>query len=354
MRAAEVFNAGTRGYSGSRGMLGALRARGPRAGLVEELLNMSDAESCAAHLRQSPFLDGIDSGSSLADLQRALRSACVIFGRKLTIFLGGPARRMIETHLLRYGVWNVKVLFRRSVMPAGDGISDDLYPSAACYVPPRQRATIDSPEKVVGLTEGSRLEKATRIAYETYQKGEKDLFLFELALDREYLLGVWDAAQRVNLTEGSRLRRTLIVPGLGLNAIIWGLWLRSYHGMAAEEVMTLLTLPAKLVRTEAYLKFLQTGDPAVVEGAREVTAAGRFLAAAGAPQDVPAWHRLSRRYLWGRLNSRSMGIVFDISSLVMNLMKWEFVVDDAITVVTAKSLGLKREEIGPLLATQAA
>jgi len=349
-----MFNSGMKGYSGSRGMLGALRARGPRPNLIEELLNMSDAEGCAAYLRQSPFLEGLDTGNSLADLQRALRSACFAFGRKLALFLGGPALGVIETHLLRYGVWNLKALLRQCVTRSAGDTSDNLYPTAICYVPPRQRALLDSPEKVVALAEGTALEKSAKIAIELYQRGEKDLFLFELALDREYMLMLWSAARRVNLAEGSRLRSAIVVPRLGLNAIIWGLWLKSYHAMPAEKIMTLLALPAELVRPGPYLKFLQTGDASRIEGAKELMVARKQMAEAGMPQDVTAWHRLARKYLWARLNTRTLGIAFDISSLVTNLMKWEYVVDDAIAVTTGKALGLKREEIVPLLVTQAA
>jgi vacuolar-type H+-ATPase subunit C/Vma6 len=335
-------------------MLGALRARAPQPALIEELLNMSDADGCAAYLRQSPFLEGVETGNSQRELERALRIASITFARKLSIFLGGPARGLVQAFMLRYGVWNLKALFRGAVGARVDGASDFLYPGVPCYVSPRQRATIDVPEKAIALCEGGPLEKPARMAFDVYEKGEKDLFLFELTLDREYAITVWAAASRVNLTEGARLRRSLVAPALGLNAIIWGMWLKAYHAMSPEEAVTLLTVPSELIRPDSFVRFMQTGDVSAIVGDREVTAAGRHLAASAQPSDVAAWQRLSRRYMWSRLNNKAFGIVFDICSIVTALMKWEYIVDDAIAVTSGKALGMSREDIEPLLATRAA
>jgi hypothetical protein len=46
--------------------------------------------------------------------------------------------------------------------------------------------------------------------------------------------------------------------------------------------------------------------------------------------------------------------MFDISTLLRALMRWELIVEDAITVTSARSMGLEREDILPLLATKAA
>lgn len=349
-----MFNSGVRGYSGARGMLGALRARAPQPGLIEELLGMSDAEGCASYLRQSPFLDGVDTGSGQRELERALRVASVTFARKLSIFLGGAARGLVQTHMLRYGIWNLKALFRGAL---GGGVgqgNDSLYPGVPCYVSPRQRASIDAPEKAIAHCEGGPLEKVARAAFDIYEKGEKDLFLFELTLDREYMAMLWSAASRLNMVEGGRLRRSIVAPALGLNAMMWGMWLKTYHAASAEEAVTLLTVPTDLIRPDSFVRFIQSGDISAIVGDHEVTAAGRQVAASAPPADVASWQKLSRRYMWKRLNNKTFGIVFDICSIATALMKWDYIVDDAIAVTSGKALGMSREQIEPLLATRAA
>jgi len=349
-----VLNAGIRGYSGARGVLGALKARAPQAQLVEELLGMSDAESCASRLRALSFLEGVESGAGQADLERALRTACIVFGKKLTRFLAGPAGGFIETLLLRYGAYNLKVLFREALTKRVGAGGMALYPLAPFYVSGRQRATLDTVEKVASLAEGTKLGEGARLAYEVYKERGEDLFFFEFTLDREYASLLWSAAERVNLTEGHRLRERLVIPYLGTNAIVWGLWLKRYRGMGAVEIMNLLPVPAGVMNPASYLRLVQAKEPGEVAGAIESARLLRFLGKTEVPADVSAWQKTARRFVWETVSARDLGIIFDISTLAVALVRWELIVDDCITVASGKGLGLAREQIEPLLATRAA
>ncbi len=344
-----MFNAGIKGYSGARGILGALRARAPHAGLVEQLLSTSDAGSCASQLRSLDLLRELTPGPSPADLEKNLRTGCIIFTRKITNFVGGPAKRFIDAYTLRYAFHNLKVLFRDALTRRTD-FPDNLYPRTALYVDSRRRAALDTPEKVIAHAVGTPLEKPANLAYDVYQNASNDLFLFELALDREYALLLWQAAKRVNLSQGRRLKK-LVRPYLALNAVVWGLWLKINRSMSPEEIMNLLPVPSDIIGPGAYLDILRSGKTQDIADAVGVAAPGLSLGDVSAPADVTAWHRLARRLTWNSLAAKKLTVIFDISTLMIAIMRWEFVVDDLITVTAAKSLGLAREEIAQMLAT---
>jgi len=348
-----MLNAGMRGYSAARGLVGALKARAPHPDLVEELLAMSDAQACASHLGALPFVHGIEGADSLAGTEHALRTACVVFAQRVTRFLTGPASEFLSTYLLHYGVYNVKVLFRAALSGVKEEGREALYPIRHLYVPSRERLTLDAPEKVVAFTEGTRLEKPVKVAYEMY-KNSGDLFTFELSLDREYALMLWEASRAINMAEGQRLRRSVIVPSLGVNAIVWALWLKTHRAMSAEQIMNIVPLPARIIPMDTFVLMVQAGNFAGVARMARVGVLARFLARHGTPADVSSWHRLSRRFVWSSINSRGLSAVFDIATLVSTLMKWEFIVDDAITVTAGKAAGLGPDDIVPLLATKAA
>jgi vacuolar-type H+-ATPase subunit C/Vma6 len=349
-----MLNAGIKGYSGARGLLGALKARGPRPALVEDLLNMSDAANCASYLRSLPFVQGVDTGASAGELEKGLRAACMVFGRKLSSFLGGASQDFMESYLLRYSVENVRVLFRRALVGQAQAGGEPLYPQAEVYASPRERASLDAVEKVVDFTKGTALEKPVQAAYELYHAAGGDVFIFELSLDAQYANMLWAAANRVYLYEGSRLLRRVVIPQLSTNAVVWGMWLKVHHGMKPEEIMTRLHVPADVIRPDRYLGIIKAEDAGAAAAAVKAGPLREFLAAKEPLGDVALWHRLSRRYIWGLLGARELGILFDITTLVIALMRWEFIVDDAITVTAAKSMGLGRDEIVPLLTTQAA
>jgi vacuolar-type H+-ATPase subunit C/Vma6 len=348
-----MFNAGLRGYSAARGLVGALRARAPYPDLVEELLAMSDAQACASHLGALPFVHGIEGADGPAGAEHTLRTACAVFGQRITRFLTGPASEFLSTYLLRYGVYNVKVLFRAALSGVKEEGREALYPIRHLYVSPRERLTLDAPEKVVAFTEGTRLEKPVQVAYEMY-KASGDLFIFELSLDREYALMLWEASQATSLTEGRRLRQRVILPYLGINAIVWALWLKTHHAMSAEQIVNVLPVPSRIIRVDTFVLLVQAGNFAEVARAAKVGQLARFLARHEMPGDVSSWHRLSRRFIWSLINARDLSAVFDIATLTSTLMKWEFIVDDAITVTAGKAAGLGHDEIVPLLATKAA
>ena len=77
-----------------------------------------------------------------------------------------------------------------------------------------------------------------------------------------------------------------------------------------------------------------------------------FLRRTDLPKDLVGLHRAARRFTWRLLASPKKSMRFDISTLVAALMRWEFIVEDAITVTGARAVGLTRDEIEPLLATQ--
>ena len=349
-----MFSAGIRGYSGARGMLGALRAREPKQPIVEELLNQPDAAAAFNHLRSMPFLAGIASGDKPVEIERDLRYGCVLFGKKLADFTGGAAQKFLKTYLLHYEVHNLKALFRRALAGKAEARTDDLYPVAPVYSSASRVGALSTPERVVALAEKTRLEGAVKTAYGEYQANTGDLFRFDLSLDRELMLMLWSAAERTGPVESWRLKQVILMPLLGTRALVWGLWLKHYHGMSAQEIMGVLLVPSGLIDAEVFIATIQAEDMRQAAEAVSFEPLKEFLAETGVPEDIVSWQRLLRRFVWGRVAKRDMGMIFDAATLMREILRWEHVVEDAITVASGKSLEMGREDIVPLLATQAA
>ena len=350
-----MLSAGISGYAGARGVLGALKARGPRQNLVEELLSLGDAEAVAARLRALPMLEGRSAATDLAGLERDLRQAVYTFGMKLAAFIGGPAKGFIETYLLHYHVHNLEVLFRRALSKETGAAG--LYPIGPFNPTDRQLAGLDSPEKVVEFAQGTELQAMALEAFEAYRAGEGDLFRWELSLERQYLARVWQAAGRVLPPESWRLKKTLVVPFVGMTAFVWALGLKRYRKTGGAELAALLPMPKDLLDAGALAEIARNDDLAAAAEeipSKELRGLVRAILAAQRPEGPAGWHRTVKRVVWRQLSTKKLRATFDITTLMTALMGWEYVVADAITVANGKALGLERERIETLLATTAA
>lgn len=349
-----MFNAGLKGYSGARGVMGALRSRSPKAALPVEMLDLPDAAACMSRIRSLPFTAGIQSGDTMPDVERDMRLAVIIFARRMEGFLGGAAKDFLATYLLHYDIHNLKVLFRGAVSGRADTPPRDLYPIDKRYTNPSDPGALANLDNVIGLMKGTRLEAVAAEAYDIYRKFDNDLSRFELALDRRYYLLLWQESGNIRLMEGQRLRKGVLAPLIGGMAVAWGLWLGQYRGMGPEEILSTVQVPGEIIRPEVYLR-LARGEN-VVEAARAIGIEPlvEFFSEGGKSGDAIETHRLVRRFIWRTVSRRELGAGFDISTIVRSVMEWEYIVDDAISVMRAKSLGLRRDEIEPLLATRAA
>ena len=284
-----------------------------------------------------------------------LRYSVLVFGRRLTTFLSGRAKEVIEAYLLRYHIHNLTALFRRSLTHDEEPVAETLYPIKPFYGSDRELALLDSPEKVVALAAAKPMKVMVKEAFAAYNGADKDLFRFELSLDRQYLQLVWNAASKLSMFEEERLKKQILLPYVGIEAFVWALWLERYHGMAGPELAGILPLPRSILRPEVFV------DIARAENVREAAKAVRGplrpsvmeILDKDPGKDIAQWQRLARRIVWRRVRRRDIAS-FDLTTLLAALMKWEFIVDDLITVTRGKALGLEREKIEALLATKAA
>ncbi len=348
-----MFSAGLSGYNVTRGLLGALKRRAVRTGLIDELLQLPDDASCRQRLRAHPFLEGIEVGASPGELERALLAACATFARRIRNFLGGPAGRFIEAYSTRYELHNAKLIFRASLNPGSGDLSSGIYPVSKLYTPARL-AAVKAPADIVASYEESELARIIREAYETFAAASNDLALFEVVLDRSYTRLLWEAAEHIHPMDGVRLRDRVLLPWLGSTAVVWVLWLSRHRRMSVEELIAVLDFSEKVFPSRLVAALAQEGDmtsvAAEVRGAR----LRGFLSRASGLKDLSDLHRASRRFLWDLVTPGRMETRFDISTLLSALVRWELIVEDAITVAAGRSLGLGGDEIKPLLATQAA
>lgn len=347
-----MFGAGLTGYNVTRGLLGALKSRGPRAGLVEDLLAAADADACRDRLRNLPFLDEVEVTGNAADLERALRFACWRFASKVMKFLGGSAGQFLRTYCFHYDLHNAKILFRASLDGELSGMRREVYRLSSRYAPGSVDG-LQSPEEVVRFYRDTPLAEMMADAFELYRSHEGDLSLFEIALDREYVSAVWKSGQDVRQGEGRRLTEMILRPWLATTAVFWTLWMSTYRGMSAEEVVTILNLPDGII-APGLCTALVKGDADTVERQVHNKHLKRFLAGGALNADLADLSRIQKRFLWEVTGPAFFRTTFDISTLVSALVRWEIVIDDAITVASSKEMGLQGDEIVPLLATQAA
>ncbi|MCD6404373.1 MAG: V-type ATPase subunit [Planctomycetes bacterium] len=348
-----MFAAGLTGYNVTRGLLGALKSRGPGAALVGELLDAGDVSACVTRLRNLPFVEGIEVGEGPADVERSLRYACWSFARKIRGFLGGSAGRFFAAYCLHYEMHNAKVLFRASLDPGVSDVLGGIYPLSPAYDSALRDAP-KSPGDVVKFYEDTPLAVAVGQAFEMYGAHDDDLSLFEMVLDREYAKLVWRAAEQVGPADGYRLRKGIVRGWLGATALLWVLWLARYRRMAVEEIMTLLELPEKIISPDTCMALVEKGLAGAVAGDMRDARLREFLAQGDLDVDVSGLYRLTRRFVWQTISPAGLQVRFDISTLLVALMRWEMVVEDALIVVSSMTIGMGKDEIMPLLVTQAA
>lgn len=348
-----MFSAGLTGYNVTKGLMGALRTRAPRRRLVDELLDIPDLAGCLTRLKGLPFLEGIEVGGEPGDIERALLAACAEFGRKVRGCLGGSAGRFIETYMQRHHLHNAKLLFKAVLEGSPEDTLDHLYPVSRRY----ERAGLAGlrqPRDVIGFFEETKLGDCVREAWEVYSANGDDISLFELVLDRSYINMLWQAGGDVKFGDGRRLRREILLPWLGSTAVLWVMWLGRYRGMGVEEITSLLALPEKVLDARLIHELVATRDPAAAAEGLRNDRLKSFLLRADLPKDPVELHKAAKRFTWRLLAPPKNSIRFDVSTLLAALMRWEFIVEDAITVTGSRSVGLARDEIEPLLATRAA
>ncbi len=348
-----MFNSGLTGYNVTRGLLGALKPRGPRPALVAELLEAGDFAACLARLRAIPFLHGVEFGREPADLERALFRECALLTGRLRKCLGGAAGRLLEAFGRRYELHDVKLIFRGVLSE-----STDVAPAPIHDTPVssggRRLSSLKSPAEVVAFYAGGGLGDIVSEAYELYHASGDDLSLFEVALDRSYIELVWNAGLALGPADGTRLRKEVLVPWLGSTAVLWVLWLARYREMGVEEIVMLLDVPEDLLARDLVARLVETRDASSIAEDMDNGKLSAFLAASDLPKEMIEFERFVRRFVWSLTVSGRVRIRFDISTLLATLMRWEFVVEDAITVAGGKAVGLEQAEIADLLATQAA
>lgn len=317
---------------------------------MEELLESPDAAGCVARLKGLAFLETADFGEGYEGVERALRYSCAVFARRIRRCLGGSAGRFLEAYTLHYDLHNAKVLFRGSFEEGSAGEIRELYPLSTAYMEARGE-DFKTPEDAVKFFEDTRLGEAARKAFEVYEAHDGDLSFYELVLDREYVKLVWEAAERVGPREGGRLREGVVLPWLGSTAVLWTLWLAEYRGMGVEEIVMLLDVPEGLLRGALVAALVEGGRPAgIAEGVKN-RALAEFLGGSDLPAGLAELHRVARRFTWRTITPRRLQTRFDIVTLLTAVMRWEFVVEDALTVAGAKAMGLGKDEIAGLLAT---
>jgi len=336
--------------------MGALRARGPQADLVDELLAFADVDACVNRLKSLPIVSENVSASDRRGLERALRAATLVFGRKLAKFLGGPARDLLEAYMLHYQIDNLTTLFRRSITHEEGLTESALYPVKPFHVSDREIALLDSPDKVIELAKGVPLKAMSREAFSVYQASGGDIFRFELSLDRQYLQLLWNKAGRLDPIERAKVTKEILLPYIGMNAFVWALWLQAYHGMGGAELAGLLPLPRSVMRPDVYIEIARAEN--VQDAARAIVGPLRPAIAEilrhDPGSDVSKWERLSRNNMWRRVSRRDLSASFGILNILSMMIRWELLVDDLVTVLNGKALGMARENIEPLLATKAA
>jgi hypothetical protein len=253
----------------------------------------------------------------------------------------------------RYEFHNCKTLFRSALLGGHADPTPRLYMVSSDYAR-EQVSGLSSPEDVVAFYEGGSSGRAVREAWEVYQSMGQDLSFFELALDRSYVRLLWDAAKHVGPCDGGRLRDWVLVPWLSSTAVMWTLWLARYRGTSVEEATTLLALPTAILSPGQMAELFEKREPsAVADGFRNLKLR-EFLSGADLPKDPIGLHRQTRRFAWQLAASARVKTRVDVATLLAALIRWEIIVEDAVTVTGAKALGMKNDEIEPLLATRAA
>ncbi|MHC4712945.1 MAG: V0D/AC39 family V-type ATPase subunit [Planctomycetota bacterium] len=348
-----MFSAGINGYNVARGLFGALKTRAPRPELIDQLLDQADMTGCLAALKNLPLVESIPTGQGPAEMETALRYACAVLALKIRRVLGGPAGRFLEAYTWHYDFHNIKLIFRSSLDGGVFDLPSGLYPLGEVYsIGPLKK--IGAPEDLPTYFAETPLAPAVNEAWELFAANNSDLSLFELGLDKWYVNLVWNAAEHVRPTEGSRLRDRILAPWLGMVCLLWVLWLKNFRSMGVEEIVNLLDIPPQLLTAEDCVLLVERNRPAALAGRVSNRPLREFLETADLPSDVSTLHRLARRFVWRTISPAGLTVMFDISTLLRALMRWELIVEDAITVTSARSMGLEREDILPLLATKAA
>jgi len=350
-----MFNAGLMGYNVARGLLGALKPRAPHAGLVDDLLAERDPRACLSRLQELPFLEGLDvaDAEDPEQVERALRLACAEFARKIRKVIGGPAGRFLETYTLHYDFHNARVLFRAAVSGSAGGVGRKLYPLSDLYAGEAPERLSSAREAVEFFT-GTALERPLRDALEYYESRSYDLSIFEVVAARGYVEMVSRAGGRLIPADGVRLRERLLEPWLGATGVLWILWLKAYRSMAAEEIVNVLDLPGEVLPGRVCSRLAGGEAPSAVAGDVSNTRLREFLSGGEVDGDPAGLHRAVRRFVWRTVTAGRLQVNFDISTLLSAVMRWEMIVEDAITVMTARAEGLESGRIEELLATRAA
>ncbi len=348
-----MFSAGINGYNVARGLFGALKTRAPRPELIDQLLEQTDMTACLGVLKSLPLVESVPTGQGVAEMETGLRYACAILALKIRRVLGGPAGRFLEAYTWHYDFHNIKLLLRSSLDGGVFDLPPGIYPLGELYsIGPLKR--IRGPEDLPAYFAESPFAPAVNEAWELFAANNSDLSFFELGLDKWYLNLVWDAAEHVRPAEGSRLRERIIAPWLAVLCVLWILWLRNFRSMGVEEIVNLLDIPPQLLSPEDCVLLVEEGRAAAIAGRFANRRLREFLEGADLPSDVSRLHRVARRFVWRTISPAGLTVMFDISTLLRALMRWELIVEDAITVTNARSMGLERDDIVPLLATRAA
>jgi hypothetical protein len=232
-----MFSAGINGYNVARGLFGALKTRAPRPELIDQLLDQADMTGCLAALKNLPLVESIPTGQGPAEMETALRYACAVLALKIRRVLGGPAGRFLEAYTWHYDFHNIKLIFRSSLDGGVFDLPSGLYPLGEVYsIGPLKK--IGAPEDLPTYFAETPLAPAVNEAWELFAANNSDLSLFELGLDKWYVNLVWNAAEHVRPTEGSRLRDRILAPWLGMVCLLWVLWLKNFRSMGVEEPRT--------------------------------------------------------------------------------------------------------------------
>jgi vacuolar-type H+-ATPase subunit C/Vma6 len=220
-------------YSACWGLLGALKDKGLKENILEEISPLSWRGSFS-YLNQKYILEEYRPKSQeQIDLEHALNSTYLKHSSKFLRFLRGDAYNFTKLFLAEYDIYNIKFLARKFIFNIDmEEIRPYLYldfPFSSFFNKKLDKInSLDSLEKI--LKKNIILSKILKQAREDYEK-EKDISSFEISLDREYLKAVGDLAKQLEKNTCEAISKWLT-----LLAMMWTIRLKFIQGKTQEEI----------------------------------------------------------------------------------------------------------------------